>query len=78
MLENIRDFWGIIVAGVSAIAWLLRIESKAAANTREIERLWKQRHEDLASAKEARDNTNELLREVRADIKALLQRRDRE
>ena len=56
--------------------WVVRIEAKAAANTREIERLWLLRKEDLVAAREARAETNKTLEEIRADIKALLRRHE--
>ena len=41
-----------------------------------IQAVWRQREEDLRAHKEARDTTNEMLNEVRRDIKTLLARRD--
>jgi len=41
-------------------------------NTKEIKRLWNQRREDLEASKEARDDTNKMLAEIRDDIKALI------
>lgn len=68
------DYWPIVIAGVSVVVWVVRIEAKAASNTREIERLWQQRKEDLQAAKEARVETNRRLDEMAADIKAILRK----
>lgn len=56
------------------MAWAVRVEHQTKANASEIRRLWHQRSEDLAAHKEAREATNEMLTEVRADIKALLRK----
>lgn len=46
------------------------------ANARETARLQYQRNEDQAAHKEARQATNVMLGEMRADIKELLRRKD--
>ena len=56
--------------------WLIRLERRGLSNKKEIGRLWKQRERDLAEAKAARDATNNVLREMRGDIKIFLSRRD--
>lgn len=70
----VAKFWaaGITLAGV--IVWLVRMEAKALANEREIRRLWLQRKEDLQTAKEARDESNSMLHEIRRDVKRLIGR----
>lgn len=73
-MDQLREWWQVLAAAIGAVVWLVRIEGKAAANSRDIELLRRQRHEDMAAHKEARDATNEILREIRADIKALMQR----
>ncbi len=78
MLDALKDWWGVVVAAVGAVAWLLRLESRGITNEREIRRLWAQRKEDLADTKESRDRTAEMLREIRGDIKTLLIERRRE
>lgn len=66
-----------MAAGVAFLVWLVRLESKGLQNEREIKRLWNQRKEDLEAARRARDETNEILREMQRDIKLLLQQRGR-
>jgi hypothetical protein len=57
---------------VTLIVWLIRLEARAMDNTKEIRRLWNQRREDLEASKQARDDTNKMLAEIRDDIKALI------
>lgn len=71
-MELLKEFWAQIVTGIGLIVWALRIESNTKTNASEIRRLWHQRSEDLSAHKEAREATNEMLAEVRADIKELL------
>ena len=59
---------------VALIVWLIRLEARAMDNTKEIRRLWNQRREDLEASKQARDDTNKMLAEIRDDIKALIAR----
>ncbi|MFV0409456.1 MAG: hypothetical protein ACK5LJ_07080 [Paracoccus sp. (in: a-proteobacteria)] len=79
MSDVIKEFWGIIVAAFGAMAWLIRLEAKISLNAAAITRLEKQRHDDMAAAREAREATNEQLRdikdaitELRKDIKTLI------
>ena len=72
-MDVLREWWGLIMAGVAGLFWLSRLEWRGLQNETEIKRLWSQRREDLASAQRARDETNEILREMQRDIKQLLQ-----
>jgi len=54
--------------------WLSRLEWRGLNNEKEIKRLWTQRKEDLENAANARRETNEVLKEIRQDIKLLLAR----
>lgn len=74
-MEALKEHWQIIVAAVASLAWIVRLEAMAKGNSAEIRRLWAQRKEDLAAAKDSRDATNKLLDEIRADVKALLRER---
>lgn len=74
-MEIVREYWAMILSALGLVAWALRAEFATKANASEIRRLWKQRDEDLRAHKEARDTTNEMLKEVRSDIKKLLQRK---
>jgi hypothetical protein len=59
---------------VGFLVWLIRLEGRSVENTKEIKRLWNQRKEDLDASKEAREETNKMLGEIRDDIKALIAR----
>jgi hypothetical protein len=73
-MEIIRTFWPLAVAFVATIVWLIRLEGRSVENTKEIKRLWNQRKEDLELSKQARDETNKMLGEIRDDIKSLIAR----
>ncbi|ULB08755.1 hypothetical protein ORIO_02235 [Cereibacter azotoformans] len=88
-MDVLKEWWGM-VAGLftfigGLIVWAVRLENMGHGNAAEIRRLWRQREEDLHAQREAREATNRLiaekhqeqseqLRELRADIKALLHR----
>ncbi len=76
LLGLLQSGWTYVMAVVGLIVWLVRGEAQTKANSSEIRRLWKQRDEDLRAHKEARDTTNDLLTELRQDVKTLLSRRD--
>jgi hypothetical protein len=74
-MEVFLSKFGWIVTGIVAgIVWLARLEAVALANRQEIKRLWNQRSEDLRAAKEARDESNKMLSEIRQDVKDLLRK----
>ena len=71
-MDILIQFWPVVLGFVALIVWLVRLEARAMDNTKEIKRLWNQRREDLDASKEARDDTNKMLAEMRDDIKSLL------
>jgi hypothetical protein len=71
-MDIIRTFWPLLLAFVAAVVWLIRLEARSVENSKEIKRLWYQRKEDLETSKQARDETNKMLGEIRDDIKALI------
>ena len=71
-MEGIFAYWPVAVSIVAIVVWLVRLEAGSAENTKEIKRLWNQRREDLEASKQARDETNKMLAEIRDDIKALI------
>lgn len=73
-MEIIRTFWPLAVAFVATIVWLIRLEARSVENSNEIKRLWYQRKEDLETSKQAREETNKMLSEIRDDIKSLISR----
>ncbi len=71
-MEGIFAYWPVVVSFVAVVVWLVRLEAGSAENTKEIKRLWNQRREDLEASRQARDETNKMLAEIRDDIKALI------
>ncbi len=71
-MEVIREWWGVAVGVTGGIVWLSRLEWRSLNNEKEVRRLWAQRKEDLENAASARKETNEVLKEIRQDIKTLL------
>ena len=77
MSDILRDFWLLIVAGVSSVAWLIRLEARGIANAAEVRRLWAQRKEDMEAAKDSRDRMDRRLDEIGSDIKTILRGMDK-
>ena len=73
-MELIKKFWPIILGFIGAIVWLIRLEARSIENEKEIKRLWLQRKEDLEMSRQAREDTNRMLSEIRDDIKSLIAR----
>lgn len=71
-MELIKTFWPIALGFLGAIVWLIRLEARSIENEKEIKRLWLQRKEDLEMSRQAREDTNRMLGEIRDDIKALI------
>jgi hypothetical protein len=71
-MDIIREWWAVILGVAGGIVWLSRLEWRGLNNEKEIKRLWSQRKEDLENAADARRETNEVLKEIRQDIKSLL------
>lgn len=72
MTENILKFWPILIGFIGFLVWLIRLESRSIENTKEIKRLWNQRKEDMEISRQSREDTNQMLAEIRDDIKALI------
>lgn len=71
-MDMLVQFWPIVVGFVALTVWLVRLEARAMDNTKDIKRLWHQRREDLEASNRSRDDTNQMLAEIRDDIKALI------
>jgi len=74
MANLLLTYWPMLLAAIGFLVWLIRLEARSIENGKEIQRLWKQRKEDLEAAKTARDETNAILHEIQKDIKALIAR----
>lgn len=73
-MDLLRAFWPIALGFIGFLVWLVRLEARSVENGKEIKRLWNQRREDLEMSKQARDETNAMLAEIRDDIKDLIGR----
>ena len=71
-MELLKTFWPIILGFIGGVAWLVRLEARSIENEKEIKRLWSQRKEDLEMSRQAREDTNKMLGEIRDDIKSLI------
>lgn len=72
--DVIQQWWPLILTLGGILVWVVRMEGKMLANTREIERLWAQRREDMEMAKVDRQELKEMLKEVRSDVKTLTEK----
>lgn len=73
-MELLREYWAIAAGFVAVIVWAVRLEAGMKSNSDQIKSLWRQRNEDIDAHRQAREETNKMLDEIRQDIKALLQR----
>lgn len=73
-MDTIREWWGAIMAATGLGVWLIRLEDASKTALREVERLEKQIEADRRTSSETRREQNDMLREMRADIKRLLER----
>ncbi|MBD9529113.1 hypothetical protein [Paracoccus sp. PAR01] len=73
-MDTIREWWGAIMAACGLGVWLIRLESTSRTALREVERLEKQIDAERHTISETRKEQNEMLREMRGDIKRLLER----
>ena len=71
-MDLLRAFWPVALGFIGFLVWLVRLEARSVENGKEIKRLWNQRKEDQELSKQARDDTNMMLAEIRDDIKALI------
>ncbi|MFV0411295.1 MAG: hypothetical protein ACK5LJ_16830 [Paracoccus sp. (in: a-proteobacteria)] len=74
MMGQVRDLVAIIVPVCAVVVWLVRLESANRIALREISRIERQVEIDRTTALDARRENNEMLREMRSDIKRLLER----
>lgn len=76
-MNFLHEAWTYVLAGISAVVWMVRLEGRANTNTRDLarleQRLAEQRVEDMANRQRDRDEMKNELREMRSDIKEILQ-----
>lgn len=73
-MDAVREWWGAIIAATGFGVWLVRVDSASKTALREVARLEKQLEADRNVNLETRKEQNEMLKEMRADIKRLLER----
>lgn len=73
-MDVLKEWWGAFMAIIGLGVWLVRLEASSKTALREIERLDNLIERDRAATLEARKEQNEMLREMRSDIKRLLER----
>jgi hypothetical protein len=67
MGEVFREYWAVIMAGVGALGWLFRLESRSISNEKEIRQLREKQEKDLSKIDTG-------ISVIQADIKKLLER----
>lgn len=73
-MDVIKEWWGAIMAVTGLGVWLVRLEGSSKTALREISRLEKQMERDREATRANRQEQNDMLREMRGDIKRLLER----
>lgn len=73
-MDTIREWWGAIMAATGLGVWLVRLEGSSKTALREVARLERHLEADRKAISETRKEQNEMLREMRAAIKRLLER----
>ena len=71
-MEIIREYWAIAGALIAFGVWLVRLEAGMVKNTEAIERMQKQRREDMDAANNQRDKMEIRMTEISTDIKQIL------
>lgn len=74
MLEGMLDLLPLLVAAVTVIAWLARLESRVSRAAEETARLERQMADDRAASRDSRKELLDVVREVQRDIKRLLEK----
>lgn len=73
-MDVIKEWWGAIMAVTGLGVWLVRLENSSKTALREVARLEKQMETDREATRANRQEQNDMLREMRGDIKRLLER----
>ena len=73
-MEFFKEWWAVLGGTGAAVLWLGRLEAAGRTALREIDRLDRQIEADRRAAVESRKETNDMLREMRGDIKSLLRK----
>lgn len=71
-MEALKEYWAILMGAIGFVAWLVRLEAMTKTNVKELLRLEEQMDRDRSDARDSRKETNDILKEVRSDIKQLI------
>lgn len=71
-MEALKEYWAILMGAVGFVAWLVRLEAMTKTNSKELLRLEAQVARDRSDARDSRKETNDILQEMRSDIKQLI------
>lgn len=71
-MAAINEYWSILLGAIGFVVWLVRLEAMTKTNAKELLRLEEQVDRDREDARDSRKETNEILKEVRSDIKVLI------
>lgn len=74
MGDLIKEFWGIIIGAAGVVVFVIRMEGRTNQLAADIERLWKQRDEDLAAAHRSRTETHDKLDRMDEKLDRLVER----
>ena len=71
-MEALKEYWAILMGAVGFVVWLVRLEAMTKTNSKELLRLEAQVARDRSDARDSRKETNDILQEMRSDIKQLI------
>lgn len=71
-MEALKEYWAILMGAIGFVAWLVRLEAMTKTNMKDLLRLEEQMDRDRSDARDSRKETNDILKEVRSDIKQLI------
>jgi hypothetical protein len=74
MDETLLRYWPFILSGVGFVVWLVRMEARVNNLAISIEKMERQRVEDLKDAKEERAELRSLMREVSNKLDRFIER----
>lgn len=73
MSDFVAKYWPALLPIIGFIVWLVRLEGRALAIEKELERMAAQREEDLANAAKSREDQKETLNDIKDDMKTIRQ-----
>jgi hypothetical protein len=71
MAEMVKELWFLITGLIALVVWLVRLEAGMLQNRKDIQRIEKQRQDDLAATEKHRLKIDEKLDGIRDDLRNL-------